>query len=309
MHDVPPLTTRAALAQGMTRDLLRSKRWITPFRGVRLPAAGVNERRQRCRALIAVTRGTTTISDDTAAELYAWWLASPDPRIHITVSRATVVDRPGVCCHRRRLDAGDATEVAGIRVTTPTRTIADLASTLCLIDLVVLIDSALQTGSCSRAELDALIARRGTRGIRTLRRAVALSDGRSESPMETLTRLVIVLSGLPAPIPQVEIFDIHGFLVARGDLKVPGVPAIFEYDGAIHNEPANHAKDVERWRAARAVGVEVFPYTARDLFQAPHRIVTDYQRVLGLPIDPLAVRGWWLEWQKSAFKRRPTGAE
>jgi hypothetical protein len=125
--------------------------------------------------------------------------------------------------------------------------------------------------------------------------------------MESLMPLLIVLSGLSTPIPQAEIVDANGFFVARGDLKAPGVRAVFEYDGAIHNEPLNHANDITRWRNLRAADCEVFHYTARELFQSPQQIVTDYQRVLSLPIDPTAVRGWWLEWRKSGFRRRGYG--
>lgn len=257
------------------------------------------------RALVAVTNSEVVVSDRTAAELYGWWLPTPD-RVctHITVAPESVVGRPGVRCHRRILKPSDVRVWRGVPTTSPARTLVDLAGELCLIDLVVAVDAALHFGHCSMDELRTCAQQGGWRGVRTFRRAISLADPRSESPMETLMRLLIVLSGLPAPVPQVEIVDANGFVIARGDLKAPGVPAVFEYDGAIHNEPQNHAKDVARWRALRAAGYEVFPYTARELFQSPQQIVTDYQRVLSLPVDPTAVRGWWLEWRKSGFRRR-----
>jgi hypothetical protein len=311
MHETDPLTTRAALAAGMTADQLRSKRWAAPFRGVHLerstsldPEASL-DLHTTCRALVAVASGRPVISDRTAAELYGWWLPTPEQAcMHVTVRPESVLDRPGVRCHRRILTADDISEWRGIPITSPLRTLVDLAGQLCLVDLVVIADAALQLGHCTIDELRSWVERGGWRGVRMLRRSLPLVDSRSESPMETLMRLVIVLSGLPAPIPQVEILDVNGFVVARGDLKAPGVPAVFEYDGAIHNEPRNHAKDVARWRAIRAAGCEVFPYTARELFQAPHHIVTDYQRVLSLPVDATAVRGWWQEWRKSGFRRQ-----
>jgi hypothetical protein len=139
--------------------------------------------------------------------------------------------------------------------------------------------------------------------MKTYRRALGLCDGRSESPMETLQRLVLVLSGLPAPIPQVKIYDANGVFIARVDLKAPGVPAVFEYDGVDHNKPLTHAGDVTRWRELRAAGLEVFPYTASDLFRSPQQMVVDYQRALGLPVGAHAVRGWLEEWKRSGFNR------
>ena len=85
------------------------------------------------------------------------------------------------------------------------------------------------------------------------------------------------------------------------DLRAHGVRAAFEYDGAGHDEPVVHARDVKRWRDLRRAGWEVFPYTAGDLFGAPQQIVVDYQRALGLPIDASAVQGWLREWKLSGF--------
>ena len=119
--------------------------------------------------------------------------------------------------------------------------------------------------------------------------------------METLLRLLFVLSGLPVPTPQVNISDTYGVFIARVDLLAAKAKAIFEYDGAGHNAPLIHAHDVVRWRKLRAAGYEVFPYTAADLFGSPQLIVVDYQRALGLPIDASAVAGWLREWRHSGF--------
>jgi hypothetical protein len=188
-------------------------------------------------------------------------------------------------------------------LTSPVRTILDLAAQLPLIDLVVVMDAALQKKTCTRDELVARAHDRGVRGINRYRRALELCDGRSESAMETLMRLLIVLSGLPAPTPQVKIYDEYETFVARTDLHAHGVRAAFEYDGGGHDEPVVHARDVKRWRDLRAAGYEVFPYTASDLFGRPQQIVVDYQRVLGLPLDASAVQGWLDEWKLCGYNR------
>ena len=126
--------------------------------------------------------------------------------------------------------------------------------------------------------------------------------------METLLRLLFVLSGLPAPTPQTPIYDDEGFFIARADFVAKGAKAVFEYDGAGHDEPVNHGRDVARWRALRAAGYEVFPYTARDFHGSPEQIVVDYQRAVGLPIDATAVQGWLREWKKSGWRNRPRRA-
>lgn len=275
----------------------------TPFSGIRIDRKSAGDVRTVYRAPAAVARVRVVISDRSAAAFYEWWM----PRlrvavIEISVAPGAVIERPGVRCHRRILAPGDVREFDGIAVTSPVRTILDLASHLPLIDLVVVMDCALKKKTCTREQLMERAQDRGVRGIARYRRALELSDGRSESPMETLLRLLIVLSGLPAPTPQFKAYDDFGGFVARMDLKAHGVRAAFEYDGAGHDEPVVHARDVKRWRDLRRAGYEVLPYTAADLFGTPQLIVMDYQRALGLPLDANAVQGWLREWNLSGYK-------
>lgn len=302
MSSADPIPIRLAAAAGLTRDRLRSKRWVAPFHGVRIEQAATGDLQTICRALAAVAHVPIVISDRSAAALYGWWLArSALDVIEISVAPEHLIERPGVRCHRRVLDATDIREVDGLALTSPVRTLLDLAAQLPLIDLVVVIDAALKKRTCTLEQLVARAQDRGRRGMARFRRALQLCDGRSESPMETLMRLLIVLSGLPAPTPQFKAYDAHGTFIARMDLRAHGVRAAFEYDGAGHDEPVVHAHDVKRWRDLRRAGWEVFPYTAGDLFGAPQQIVVDYQRALGLPIDASAVQGWLREWKLSGF--------
>jgi hypothetical protein len=304
MSRIEPIPTRFAAAAGLTRGQLRSKAWATPFHGVRIGSGTAVDLRMTCSALTAVARVPVVVSDCSAAASYEWWLP---PQIadmtDITVAPEHVIERPGVRCHRRVLEPADIRERDGIRLTSPVRTLLDLAGQFPLIDLVVVMDSALRKKSCKLAELAAAAQGHGGRGIALFRRALTFCDGRSESAMETLMRLLIVLSGLPAPTPQVNVYDEHGIFVVRTDLKAFEVRAAFEYDGGGHDEPVQHARDVKRWRDLRRLGYEVFPYTAADLFGRPQLIVVDYQRVLGLPIDASAVQGWLREWKRSGYNR------
>ena len=300
-----PIPTRHASAAGFTPDQLRSKRWATPFHGVRVDRNATGDLRTIYTALAAVARVPVIVSDRSAAARYRWWLPLRiDSDVDISVAPGNFIERVGVRCHRRAIDPKDVRHLDGIALTSPVRTILDLASQLPLIDLVIVMDAALHMRTCTLAELVARAQDRGVRGIVRFRRAVLLCDGRSESPMETIMRLLFVLSGLPAPTPQFKVYDMYGALVARTDLRAPGVRAAFEYDGGGHDEPVVHARDVKRWRDLRNAGYEVFPYTASDLFGTPQQIVVDYQRALGLPIDAGAVKGWLDEWKHSGFNRQ-----
>jgi hypothetical protein len=258
--------------------------------------------------LQTVVQPQAAISGSTAARLYGWWLPPGLDRqtTDITVPPGTVVNRGGVRARRRNLAHAELRRIDGVLITSAPRTLADLAGDLPLVDLVVLMDAALHLRHCDMGDLETLAetpGTRGVRGIRNFRRAVELAHHLSESPMETLMRLVIVLSHELPPLPQVDVTDDFGNWLGRVDLKAPGVKAVFEYDGAEHGEPSRHAKDVARWRALRAAGFEVYPYTAKELFGTPHEIVNDYRSSLGLPPDRRAVEGWLREFRRSSWYR------
>ena len=298
-----PFTTREALARGMTPAQLRSGRWRAPYAGVRLPRTEVGIAADFA-ALLEVVRTPAVISGASAALLYGWW-STPALRsaaTEITVPPDVVVCRAGVRARRSELPASAVRYRGGIPLTSPARTLVDLAAELSLVDLVVLIDAALHMRHCTKDQLDLAASAHGVRGVRKLRRGLLYAECLSESPMETLLRLMFVLPGLPRPIAQAEFFDDSGLFVARVDLKPPEARAAFEYDGAHHRTASQHAKDVTRWRALRSVGVDVFPYTAGDLFGRPHEIIADYQRVLGLH-DPRAAERWLREFHRSSFYR------
>jgi hypothetical protein len=299
-----PFTTADALRSGITRGQLRSRRWSAPFYGMRQERAITDTLLNRCLALATVLPAEAVFSGITAAALRGWWLprGSDLLPLHVTLPPGRGLSRRGVRCTRSVLGSDDVVQHAGLRLTSGRRTLQDLAADWSLVDLTVLIDSALVAGACAQADLAALAGVQRVRGAATLRRAVALADGRSESPMETVMRLTIIVPGLPAPTPQVVIRDAHGLFVARVDLLGASGRDVFEYDGATHNEPRRHAADVLRWRRLRREGFEVYPYTSTDL-AGGRQIIFDYQRSLGLPEDPAAVRAWLREWRCCSFAR------
>jgi len=64
-----------------------------------------------------------------------------------------------------------------------------------------------------------------------LQMALRLADARSESVGETRARLLFHDQRLPAPVPQYEIFDPRGHLLARVDFAWPAFRVIVEFDG------------------------------------------------------------------------------
>ena len=122
--------------------------------------------------------------------------------------------------------------VAGVRVTTPARTISDLARTGSLPSALAAADHALRHGLCTRAELveqaDAVPARVHHRPV--VRVVADLADAGSMSAGESLSRAQMFLLGLPRPRLQVEHVDEMG-RIGFVDFDWDGV--VGEFDGRV----------------------------------------------------------------------------
>lgn len=122
--------------------------------------------------------------------------------------------------------------VGGLRVTTPARTIVDLARTGTLQTAVAAADHALRHGLCSRAELlsevDAVPPR--VRGRNNAKLVAVLADPLSMSAGESLSRVQMFLLNLPRPQLQKEIRDDAG-LIGYVDFGWEGV--VGEFDGKV----------------------------------------------------------------------------
>jgi hypothetical protein len=144
---------------------------------------------------------------------------------------------------------------SGLVVSSPIRTAMDCAATLNIEAAVCLLDAALRAEAFSNDQLArAIAAREGLPGGRAVRTAFALSDRRAESPAETLARLLL-LPVLPSLVPQVELRDRWGNLIARFDLADQAVKLAFEADGKRgHAGSAMVAKDRARDRRTEDQG-------------------------------------------------------
>jgi very-short-patch-repair endonuclease len=135
---------------------------------------------------------------------------------------------------RVALEPEEVTVVDGVPVLVPLRTLSDLAAVLEPDALVVALDHALHEGVVTASELQEAAAQVTNRpGTRAFRRAVQLADGRAESPLETLTRLIL-LPVLPSLRPQVEVRDRWGRVIARLDLADEDLRLGIESDGGSH---------------------------------------------------------------------------
>lgn len=287
---------------GLTPDQLRGPGWSRPCRQLYLPPGYAADLRSLCTAyqLILPTGGVFTHL--TAAALRGWWLPYAVSEIPLIVSNSADTNhlvRQGVYQRRCQLKPTDRDEFDGIRLAAPCRIIIECSEELCFLDLTVLIDSALHSGAMTLMELArAVIPRR--RGVRTLRRAILAADLRSESPWETILRLLHELCGIPV-VSQYVLNNDRGRFVARGDLRILGTNRLAEYDGAGHRERTQHQDDLRREKGVARIGWDRYGYTASEIYQHPEMIIHDAEMARGLTHNPARLKLWREEFARSAL--------
>lgn len=147
--------------------------------------------------------------------------------------------RHGVLVHRTGYEADEIMPWGPFFVTTPARTIADVAKSGDFMATVVALDSALKRSPggvplLEKSDVRAVLERHGGRGVARANRAIEFADGRAANAGESASRVVIYQLGYEVPELQVRHFHDGGFFDA--DFKwPPGLhrprPLIGEFDG------------------------------------------------------------------------------
>ena len=269
------------------RGHLRTRGWHQVSHGLHRSEAG---RDLDAWALALPLSGRSTHL--TAAEEYGWWLPPLPEGLPVVCAiwpHATPPQRPGLLV-RRTEGFGIPAVREGLRLDSPPDVLINLARDLGLLDLVVILDAALQAGDCTLDEVRAA-ARRRRRGAPLLRRALELCDGRSESLYESLLRVLHVVAGF-AVEPQHVVTDEHGDFVARLDLLLVGTRHAPEYDGGHHLSVERQRSDLDRVRRLRTVGIERQGWTSNEVLRQALTILADAERATGRPMRPDALSTW-----------------
>jgi hypothetical protein len=200
------------------------------------------------------------------------------------------------CPHRaglfvsRHPDRVPSELVSDIRLTTPAETLLAAARDLGVLDLVLMGDSALRLGHCTIDELVATAAQR-RRGAPMLRKVIGLLDQRSESPWESVMRVLHRAAHIPVE-PQHKVFDRWGRFVARGDLWIVGTNRLHEFDGGKHREPDRQSSDLTRDRLLIEADWQRLGYTKTQLLNDGGSIIASTDKLLGRSWDPSRLRLW-----------------
>jgi very-short-patch-repair endonuclease len=303
-----PILHRAAGHHGTTRGRLRNSEYAHPVNGVSISLADAKDLVTVCTAVALALPPDAVFTHLTAARLRGWWLPRIDdePVIACTDGEAPHHDRRGVYIRRCDLPDRHRERLHGLQVASPEWTIVELAEHLRLVDLVVAIDCALHLGDTTLPAIRDTM-RAGRRGVRVLRRALLLADSRSQSPWETVLRLLHVFAGI-AVEPQHELRSEVGEVIWSLDLLISDTRRAAEFDGGVHRDAEVHLRDMRRDRLLAQHGIERFAYGARDVLEAPGQIVRDAEDALRLPHDARRLGRWQTEFRLSTFSPSGYGA-
>lgn len=209
----------------------------------------------------------------------------PLDRVHVTRSAPTGARRGhDLVLHAVPLDPAETVWVRGLLVTTPARTVADVARTVPFGQAVVVADGLARRYGLRTAELlTAARPERRRRGTAAAVRVARFADGRAASPGESRSRVLFHAAGLPVPDLQHEVRDAVGRWCATVDFWWDGSPPVVgEFDGEVKYgrllPPGRTAGQViteEKIREDRLrdMGLHVVRWTWRDL-DAPTALLT-----------------------------------
>lgn len=205
------------------------------------PTSAYERHRLVVQATVAQLRRPAVVSHQSAAVLHGLPLwRVPLREVHITRRPPAAAEASRTLrCHVSHLDAEDVVEVAGLPVTSPARTVVDLARGLAFPSAVVTADAALRrprphlaaltTPEALRAQIAAAVGLPGSRGAA---RVVTFADGRSESVGESRSRVVLADLRLVPTTLQLAVRLADGAVV-RADFGWEDVGLVGEFDGLV----------------------------------------------------------------------------
>jgi very-short-patch-repair endonuclease len=219
-------------------------------------------------AVLACGAGTR-LSHHTAGDLWGFRPHAGD--IHVTVPGEARRLRPGLQIHRAL--SLDAAVHDGLPLTTPARTLLDLARCLPQHQLDRAVEQAQLMNLVSRGELEALLGNQ--RGSRALCRALHDEPTLTRSEAERRLLELVRAARLPRPGTNVRLL---GFEV---DLLWPAQRLVVEVDGfAFHSSRAAFERDRRRDTALQAARYRVVRLTWRQITLEPHAVVAQLATLL-----------------------------
>jgi very-short-patch-repair endonuclease len=272
---VTPGQLRAAVSAGALRRLRRGVLQVTVDDGATPLSDSTSPMRDRAIAVLQAKDDDAWLSHASAGEL--WQLPRPRPRaeernVWVTAPRRHGDIEEHVHLRLGRVAPADRATVDGIRCTGLARTAIDMARFRTLPEALVVLDAALQR--IDRTELWASLDRHPmVYGRRGLREAIGEADPRSESPLESASRGLMLVARLPRPQLQ-RIVWLEG-ATYRLDFLFDDRKVVGEADGWGKLQSVEDLRaEKNREDALRRAGFTVVRWTSDEVWRRPNVMVS-----------------------------------
>jgi hypothetical protein len=238
----------------------------------------VGRRRLLAHATLRCARSPAVLAGPTAADVFGVPVWDMGDHVHLArLDRLANRRKTRKVQHRSSLLAEDVTVRDGIPLTSGTRTGLDMIALTDIPHALVVVSGLMRAGETTRELLERrwLGMRQNPHTAETAT-VLELADGRFESPGEALTVYICWDQNLPRPIPQYEIRDRTGRVIARVDFAWPWLGVFLEFDGKVKYEglrrPGESVSDmvlrekrreelicgITGWRCIRIVWADLF---------------------------------------------------
>lgn len=268
----------AGLTPGEIKQLIRAGSLHRLYRGVYAVGHLALGPLAKERAALLACGARAVISHRSAA--YLWGLSDQPPSAtDVTLAGRRCRQQAGFRRHKlARLDRRDIRTKQGIALTSPARTIVDLAAEAGDQELERLIAEARVKGLLREGELEAALERAGSRrGVARLRALLRSQAGKAmtRSEVERRCRRLLEAAGLPQPLVNRRL---AGFEV---DFLWPDHRVVLEVDTiTFHGYHRAFERDRRKTMALEDAGYHVIRVTRRQLEEEPLWVIAHIARAL-----------------------------
>jgi very-short-patch-repair endonuclease len=255
---------RAAIAHRVAKGwLVRVHRGVYLLGPLRTPYS------ELMAAVLAYGRGTV-LSHQSAAVLWRLRPPAPGPS-HVIVTGPGAHSREAIRVHRTRLHPDDASRRHGIPVTSPARTLLDLATAVPQRDLDRAVNEARVLRLVTDRSLNEQLSRHPRRrGTAALKEALPTDPKLTRSEAEKRLLELIRKARLPEPETNARI---NGYEV---DFLWRAHALVVEVDGyAFHSSRRSFEQDRRRDRALLACGLRVMRLTWHDIIDERDALIAE----------------------------------
>lgn len=224
--------------------------------------------------------------------------------VTLAIGVSSIRPQRGIATSQERLSPTDIMTHRGLRVTSTVQALFfELRYARSDGEAVQAADMTAYADLVSAAELvEYVAAHPAYTGVERARLAAREMDENAWSPTESAMRRVWERdAGLPRPLSNRPVFDTAGHHLGTPDLLDPVRGVAGEYNGALHLDGHQRAKDLERERRFRTAGLEYVEMVAADLpspFAFVARLRAAYARAGRVPLADrqwtVQLPPWWL---------------